>query len=427
MFKNETHNHPTEIEPFGGAATCIGGAIRDPLSGRSYVYQAMRVTGAADPRVPVAETLPGKLPQRKLVTTAAAGYSCYGNQIGLATGQVDELYHPGYVAKRMEIGAVVGAAPADQRASRAPGARRRGRSCWAAAPAVTACGGATGSSKSHNVAVPGAPAAPRCRRATPPRSASSSACSATPRSRRLIKRCNDFGAGGVSVAIGELADGLRHRPERGAQEVRGPGRHRAGHLRVPGAHGRGRRPGGRGRVHRRYAARGEPRGHRRGRGHREPAPGHALERRDHRRPQPRVPGHQRRGQAHRRRTWPGGRAYARPMRQARPLAEKPPRSLVHRPERLPPARACPSGSTPPSARPRCSCPSAASTSCTPAQAMAAKLPVLSGETTDLLRAWPGASTPTSSRPTPSPGAYLAVVESVAKLVAAGCERRGRAT
>lgn len=112
LFKNETHNHPTEIEPFGGAATCIGGAIRDPLSGRSYVYQAMRVTGAGDPLKPVSETLPGKLPQRKLVTTAAAGYSSYGNQIGLATGQVDEIYHPGYVAKRMEIGAVVGATPA---------------------------------------------------------------------------------------------------------------------------------------------------------------------------------------------------------------------------------------------------------------------------------------------------------------------------
>ncbi len=126
LFKNETHNHPTEIEPFGGAATCVGGAIRDPLSGRSYVYQAMRVTGAADPLVPVSETLPGKLPQRKLVTTAAAGYSSYGNQIGLATGQVNELYHPGYAAKRMEIGAVVGATPAESRASRDARAGRRG-------------------------------------------------------------------------------------------------------------------------------------------------------------------------------------------------------------------------------------------------------------------------------------------------------------
>ena len=137
LFKNETHNHPTEIEPFGGAATCIGGAIRDPLSGRSYVYQAMRVTGAGDPLKPVSETLPGKLPQRKLVTTAAAGYSSYGNQIGLATGQVDEIYHPGYVAKRMEIGAVVGATPASHVRRECP-APATSSSCWAAAPAATA-------------------------------------------------------------------------------------------------------------------------------------------------------------------------------------------------------------------------------------------------------------------------------------------------
>ena len=182
LFKNETHNHPTEIEPFGGAATCIGGAIRDPLSGRSYVYQAMRVTGAGNPLQPVSETMEGKLPQRKLVTTAAAGYSSYGNQIGLATGQVSELYHPGYVAKRMEIGAVVGATPAShvRRETPAPGdviillGGRTGRD---------GIGGATGSSKAHKL----------FRR--------EDAC-------RMIKRCNDFGAGGVSVAIGELADGL---------------------------------------------------------------------------------------------------------------------------------------------------------------------------------------------------------------------------
>ncbi len=176
LFKNETHNHPTEIEPFGGAATCVGGAIRDPLSGRCYVYQAMRVTGAADPLVPVSETLPGKLPQRKLVTTAAAGYSSYGNQIGLATGQVNELYHPGYAAKRMEIGAVVGATPADhvRRETPAPGdvvvllGGRTGRD---------GIGGATGSSKAHTWNRSKA-AAPRCRRATRPWSARSSACSA---------------------------------------------------------------------------------------------------------------------------------------------------------------------------------------------------------------------------------------------------------
>ena len=206
MFKNETHNHPTEIEPFGGAATCIGGAIRDPLSGRSYVYQAMRVTGAGDPLKPVSETMPGKLPQRKLVTTAAAGYSSYGNQIGLATGQVDEIYHPGYVAKRMEIGAVVGATPAShvRRECPAPGdvivllGGRTGRD---------GIGGATGSSKAHKldslehcgaeVQKGNAPIERKLQRLF----RREDAC-------KMIKRCNDFGAGGVSVAIGELADGL---------------------------------------------------------------------------------------------------------------------------------------------------------------------------------------------------------------------------
>ena len=179
LFKNETHNHPTEIEPFGGAATCIGGAIRDPLSGRSYVYAAMRVTGAADPLKPLSETLPGKLPQRKIVTTAAAGYSSYGNQIGLATGMVDELYHPGYAAKRMEIGAVIAATPAEnvRRECPAPGDQvillggRTGRD---------GCGGATGSSKSHTVESIHTCGA-EVQRATPPRSESSSACSATPK------------------------------------------------------------------------------------------------------------------------------------------------------------------------------------------------------------------------------------------------------
>ena len=206
LFKNETHNHPTEIEPFGGAATCIGGAIRDPLSGRSYVYGAMRVTGAADPLKPVSETIPGKLPQRKLVTTAAAGYSSYGNQIGLATGIVDELYHPGYAAKRLEIGAVIAAAPAEnvRREVPAPGdvvillGGSTGRD---------GIGGATGSSKAHNahsvetcgaeVQKGNAPEERKLQRLF----RNGDAC-------RMIKRCNDFGAGGVSVAIGELADGL---------------------------------------------------------------------------------------------------------------------------------------------------------------------------------------------------------------------------
>ena len=206
LFKNETHNHPTEIEPFGGAATCIGGAIRDPLSGRSYVYGAMRITGAADPTVHVRETMKGKLPQRKIVTTAAAGYSSYGNQIGLATGIVDEIYHPGYAAKRMEIGAVIAAAPQKnvRREVPAPGdvvillGGSTGRD---------GIGGATGSSKAHNlqsvetcgaeVQKGNAPEERKLQRLF----RNGDAC-------RMIKRCNDFGAGGVSVAIGELADGL---------------------------------------------------------------------------------------------------------------------------------------------------------------------------------------------------------------------------
>ena len=206
LFKNETHNHPTEIEPFGGAATCIGGAIRDPLSGRSYVYQAMRVTGAADPLVPVSETLPGKLPQKKIVTTAAAGYSSYGNQIGLATGLVDEIYHLGYVAKRMEIGAVVGAAPVENvvRIAPEPGnlilliGGRTGRD---------GCGGATGSSKSHtsdSLAKCGA----EVQKGNAPEERKLQRLFRNPNAAKLIKKCNDFGAGGVSVAIGELADGL---------------------------------------------------------------------------------------------------------------------------------------------------------------------------------------------------------------------------
>ena len=193
MFKNETHNHPTEIEPFGGAATCLGGAIRDPLSGRSYVYQAMRVTGAADPRKKVSETIPGKLPQSKITTGAANGYSSYGNQIGLATGSVNEIYHPNYVAKRLEIGAVVGAAPAENVIREVPEdgdvvillGGRTGRD---------GCGGATGSSKAHT--------------GNPPEERKLQRLFRSKEATTLIRRCNDFGAGGISVAIGELADGL---------------------------------------------------------------------------------------------------------------------------------------------------------------------------------------------------------------------------
>ena len=206
LFKNETHNHPTEIEPFGGAATCIGGAIRDPLSGRAYVYQAMRVTGAGSPLAALSDTLPGKLPQRKLTTTAAAGYSSYGNQIGLATGLVHEIYHPGYVAKRMEIGAVVGAAPAKNVVRLTPQAGdvvillggRTGRD---------GIGGATGSSKTHDLSSLDACAA-EVQKGNAPEERKLQRLFRNPDVTRMIKRCNDFGAGGVSVAIGELADGL---------------------------------------------------------------------------------------------------------------------------------------------------------------------------------------------------------------------------
>lgn len=206
MFKNETHNHPTEIEPFGGAATCLGGAIRDPLSGRSYVYQAMRVTGAANPLVPVADTISGKLPQRKITQGAANGYSSYGNQIGLATGHVSEVYHPGYMAKRMEIGAVLGAAPAGniRREAPVPGdvvillGGKTGRD---------GCGGATGSSKSHTIESLESCGA-EVQKGNAPEERKLQRLFRNPFVTQMIKRCNDFGAGGVSVAIGELTDGL---------------------------------------------------------------------------------------------------------------------------------------------------------------------------------------------------------------------------
>ncbi len=206
LFKNETHNHPTEIEPFGGAATCIGGAIRDPLSGRAYVYGAMRVTGAADPTVPISETIPGKLPQRKLVTTAAAGYSSYGNQIGLATGIVDELYHPGYAAKRLEIGAVIAAAPQENVRREVP---RPGDAVilLGGSTGRDGIGGATGSSKAHN-AHSGEMCGAEVQKGNAPEERKLQRLFRNGEACRLIKRCNDFGAGGVSVAIGELADGL---------------------------------------------------------------------------------------------------------------------------------------------------------------------------------------------------------------------------
>lgn len=206
MFKNETHNHPTEIEPFGGAATCLGGAIRDPLSGRAYVYQAMRVTGAGNPHTPIEETLPGKLPQRKITTEAARGYASYGNQIGLATGQVAEIYHPGFVAKRMEVGAVIAACPKDNVVREVPLAGdvvilvggRTGRD---------GCGGATGSSKEHDedsILACGA----EVQKGNAPTERKIQRLFRNGNLTRLIKRCNDFGAGGVSVAIGEIADSI---------------------------------------------------------------------------------------------------------------------------------------------------------------------------------------------------------------------------
>ena len=206
LFKNETHNHPTEIEPFGGAATCVGGAIRDPLSGRAYVYGAMRVTGAADPTVPVSETIPGKLPQRKIVTTAAAGYSSYGNQIGLATGIVDEIYHPGYAAKRMEIGAVIAAAPAEnvRREVPTPGDRVI---LLGGSTGRDGIGGATGASKAHTVQSVETCGA-EVQKGNAPEERKLQRLFRNSKATRMIKRCNDFGAGGVSVAIGELADGL---------------------------------------------------------------------------------------------------------------------------------------------------------------------------------------------------------------------------
>ena len=206
LFKNETHNHPTEIEPFGGAATCIGGAIRDPLSGRGYVYGAMRITGAANPTVSISKTLKGKLPQRKIVTMAAEGYSSYGNQIGLATGIVDEIYHKGYLAKHMEIGAVIAAVPEKNIKRKKPIAGdiviliggSTGRD---------GCGGATGSSKSHteeSIEICGA----EVQKGNAPEERKLQRLFRNPKVSKLIKKCNDFGAGGVSVAIGELSDGI---------------------------------------------------------------------------------------------------------------------------------------------------------------------------------------------------------------------------
>ena len=206
LFKNETHNHPTEIEPFGGAATCLGGAIRDPLSGRAYVYQAMRLSGAADPLTPLADTIPGKLPQRRITTQAADGYSSYGNQIGLATGLVDEVYHPGYAAKRMEVGAVIGAVPAAQvrREEPVPGDNIL---LLGGPTGRDGCGGATGSSKAHD-----AHSLDTCgaevQKGNPPEERKLQRLFRNPAASSLIKRCNDFGAGGVAVACGELADGL---------------------------------------------------------------------------------------------------------------------------------------------------------------------------------------------------------------------------
>ena len=206
LFKNETHNHPTEIEPFGGAATCLGGAIRDPLSGRSYVYQAMRVTGAGDVTESMDETIPGKLPQRKITQTATNGYSSYGNQIGLATGEVKEYYHPGYKAKRLEVGAVVGAVKSDAVRREEPKAGDI-IILLGGATGRDGCGGATGSSKEHTE-----DSLKQCgsevQKGNPVEERKLQRIFRNPEFSRCIKRCNDFGAGGVCVAIGEIAEGL---------------------------------------------------------------------------------------------------------------------------------------------------------------------------------------------------------------------------
>ena len=290
MFKNETHNHPTEIEPFGGAATCLGGCIRDPLSGRSYVYQAMRVTGAGDPLTPFSETLPGKLPQKKICQVAAHGYSSYGNQIGLATGQVAEVYHPGYVAKRLEIGAVVAAAPRSNvfRGTPAPGdvilliGGRTGRD---------GVGGATGSSKEHTDTALENSA--EVQKGDAPTERKIQRLFRNPELTRKIKICNDFGAGGVSVAIGEIAPSLVINLDAVPKKYDGLD---GTELAISESQERMAvcvDPIGNRLLHRR-GRQGEPRMRPRRRRHRQRPPRHDLARQDHRRSLPRLPRHQRR-------------------------------------------------------------------------------------------------------------------------------------
>ncbi len=298
LFKNETHNHPTEIEPFGGAATCIGGAIRDPLSGRSYVYQAMRVTGAGDPLVPVADTLPGKLPQRKLVTTAAAGYSSYGNQIGLATGQVTELYHPGYAGQAAWRSARWWARPRPPTSARESPPPATSWCCWAARTGRDGCGGATGSSKAHGVKSLETCGA-EVQKGNAPIERKLQRLLRRPEATRLIKRCNDFGAGGVCVAIGELADGLaidldavpkKYDGLDGTELAISESQERMAVVLAPEDV----------EAFMALAARGEPGGHRGGHRHRGAPPDHDLARQDHRGRHPRVPELQRRRKARQR-------------------------------------------------------------------------------------------------------------------------------
>jgi phosphoribosylformylglycinamidine synthase len=411
MFKNETHNHPTEIEPFGGAATCLGGCIRDPLSGRSYVYQAMRVTGAGDPLTPFAETLPGKLPQKKICQVAAHGYSSYGNQIGLATGQVAEVYHPGYVAKRLEIGAVVAAAPRAKvfRGTPAPGdvilliGGRTGRD---------GVGGATGSSKEHTDTALENSA--EVQKGDAPTERKIQRLFRNPELTRKIKICNDFGAGGVSVAIGEIAPSLEINLDAVPKKYDGLD---GTELAISESQERMAvcvDPIGNRLLHRR-GRQGKPRMRARRRRHRQRPPRHDLARQNHRQPEPRLPRHQRRPAI---RENPCQRSDEPPVFHCSLLTAHGSLVPFSRNSTSAPNAASARCSTAPSARAPCSGPSAARHQITPPDAMVAKLPLLEGDT-DVCTHMSWGFDPYLSEKSPFHGAVYAVTESVCKAVASG--------